>query len=91
MASVNAVSRAAGGTADPVKAVAVVSTGTVEIHPEQPDGTSMPLSGAPPRSRDRASIDEPGVAARSLVGDVRLEQPVRDAVERAGAGRWLAA
>jgi len=43
MASATAVSRAVGGTADPVKAVAVVSTGTVEIHPEQPYGTSKPL------------------------------------------------
>jgi glyoxylase-like metal-dependent hydrolase (beta-lactamase superfamily II) len=43
MASASAVSRAAPGTADPVRAVAVVSTGTVEIHPEQPYGTSKPL------------------------------------------------
>jgi N-acyl homoserine lactone hydrolase len=43
MASATAVSRAARGTADPVKAVAVVSTGTVEIHPEQPYGTRKPL------------------------------------------------
>jgi len=33
----------ARGTADPVRAVSVVSTGTVEIHPEQPYGTSKPL------------------------------------------------
>lgn len=43
MASATAVSRAARGTADPVKAVAVVSTGTVEIHPEQPYATRKPL------------------------------------------------
>jgi hypothetical protein len=34
--------------------------------------------------RDRASIDQPAHAARSLVGDVRGEPAVRDAVERAG-------
>jgi N-acyl homoserine lactone hydrolase len=45
MASATAVSRAARGTADPVKAVAVVSTGTVEIHPEQPYGTRKPCTG----------------------------------------------
>jgi len=33
----------AHGTADPVRAVSVVSTGTVEIHPEQPYGTRKPL------------------------------------------------
>jgi len=43
MASTTAVSRAESGTADPVKAVSVVSTGTVEIHPEQPYGTRKPL------------------------------------------------
>jgi N-acyl homoserine lactone hydrolase len=43
MASATAVSRAARGTADPVRAVSVVSTGTVEIHPEQPYGTRKPL------------------------------------------------
>jgi N-acyl homoserine lactone hydrolase len=43
MASVTAVSRAERGTADPVRAVSVVSTGTVEIHPEQPYGTRKPL------------------------------------------------
>ena len=43
MASAKAVSRAARGTADPVRAVSVVSTGTVEIHPEQPYGTRKPL------------------------------------------------
>ncbi len=42
MASATAVSRAESGT-DPVKAVSVVSTGTVEIHPEQPYGTRKPL------------------------------------------------
>jgi N-acyl homoserine lactone hydrolase len=42
MASATAVSRAENGTG-PVKAVSVVSTGTVEIHPEQPYGTRKPL------------------------------------------------
>jgi glyoxylase-like metal-dependent hydrolase (beta-lactamase superfamily II) len=42
MASATAVSREENGT-DPVKAVSVVSTGTVEIHPEQPYGTRKPL------------------------------------------------
>ena len=43
MSSAATVSRAEGGTSDPVKAVSVVSTGTVEIHPEQPYGTRKPL------------------------------------------------
>jgi N-acyl homoserine lactone hydrolase len=43
MTHATAVSRTNGGTADPVKAVSVVSTGTVEIHPEQPYGTRKPL------------------------------------------------
>jgi glyoxylase-like metal-dependent hydrolase (beta-lactamase superfamily II) len=38
-----AVSRAQIGSADAVKAVSVVSTGTVKIHPEQPYGTKKPL------------------------------------------------
>lgn len=38
-----AMSRAEAGTEDPVKAVSVVSTGTVEIHPEHAFGTSKPL------------------------------------------------
>jgi N-acyl homoserine lactone hydrolase len=38
-----AASRAQAGTEDPVKAVSVVSTGTVEIHPEHAFGTSKPL------------------------------------------------
>ena len=37
------VSRAEVGSADAVKAVSVVSTGTVEIHPEHPYGTKKPL------------------------------------------------
>ena len=37
------VSRAKAGSADAVKAVSVVSTGTVEIHPEHPYGTKKPL------------------------------------------------
>jgi len=43
MSSAATVSRAEGGTSDPVKAVSVVSTGTVEIHPEQPYGSRKPL------------------------------------------------
>jgi N-acyl homoserine lactone hydrolase len=38
-----AVSRAEDGTPDPVRAVSVISTGTVEIHPEHAFGTSKPL------------------------------------------------
>jgi len=37
------VSRAKAGSANAVKAVSVVSTGTVEIHPEHPYGTKKPL------------------------------------------------
>jgi N-acyl homoserine lactone hydrolase len=37
------VSRAKAGSTDAVKAVSVVSTGTVEIHPEHPYGTKKPL------------------------------------------------
>jgi glyoxylase-like metal-dependent hydrolase (beta-lactamase superfamily II) len=43
MASTTAVSRGERGTSDSVKAVSVVSTGTVQIHPEQPFGTRRPL------------------------------------------------
>jgi N-acyl homoserine lactone hydrolase len=43
MTRATAVSRTNGGTADPVKAVSVISTGTVQIHPEQPYGTRKPL------------------------------------------------
>jgi N-acyl homoserine lactone hydrolase len=42
MASATAVSRAEPGTADPVRAVSVVSTGTVEIHPEHAFGSRKP-------------------------------------------------
>src|SRR5687768_16218667 len=38
-----AVSRTERGTSDPVKAVSVVSTGTVEIHPEHVLRTRKPL------------------------------------------------
>jgi N-acyl homoserine lactone hydrolase len=38
-----AVSRAENGTPDPVRAVSVISTGTVEIHPEHAFGTGKPL------------------------------------------------
>ena len=37
------VSRTGPGSADAVKAVSVISTGTVEIHPEHPFGTRKPL------------------------------------------------
>jgi N-acyl homoserine lactone hydrolase len=37
------VSRAEPGSADAVRAVSVVSTGTVQIHPEHPFGTRKPL------------------------------------------------
>ena len=38
-----ATSRAQDEEEDPIKAVTVVSTGTVEVHPEQPYGTRKPL------------------------------------------------
>jgi len=38
-----ATSKAEIGTADPIRAVSVVSTGTVEIHPEHAYGTRKPL------------------------------------------------
>src|SRR6266568_6365360 len=38
-----AVSRTATGSADAVKAVSVISTGTVQIRPEHPYGTNKPL------------------------------------------------
>ncbi len=38
-----AVSRTAPGSASAVKAVSVISTGAVQIHPEQPYGTRKPL------------------------------------------------
>jgi hypothetical protein len=37
------VSRTEPGSADAVRAVSVVSTGTVQIHPEHPYGTRKPL------------------------------------------------
>jgi hypothetical protein len=40
-----ATSPAEKATADPIRAVSVVSTGTVEIHPEHANGTTKPLSG----------------------------------------------
>ncbi len=43
MYTATVVSRAPSGTSDPVKAVSVVSTGTVEIHPEHVSGTRKPL------------------------------------------------
>jgi hypothetical protein len=38
-----ATSKAEIGTADPIRAVSVASTGTVEIHPEHAYGTRKPL------------------------------------------------
>jgi N-acyl homoserine lactone hydrolase len=43
MASATAVSRAESGSPDPVRAVSIVSTGTVEIRPEHAYGTRKPL------------------------------------------------
>ena len=43
MNAVTAISRAEPGSAGPVKAVSVISTGTVRIRPEHPYGTRMPL------------------------------------------------
>src|SRR3954470_18915903 len=37
------MSRSVPGSADPVKAVSVISTGTVRIHPDQVYGTPQPL------------------------------------------------
>jgi glyoxylase-like metal-dependent hydrolase (beta-lactamase superfamily II) len=43
LSAATAVSKVEVGTPDPVKAVSVISTGTVEIHPEHAFGTSKPL------------------------------------------------
>jgi N-acyl homoserine lactone hydrolase len=43
MSTPPAVSRTGPGSGDPVKAVSVISTGTVQIHPEQPYGSRKPL------------------------------------------------
>jgi len=43
MRGATAVSRARTGTSDPIRAVSVLSTGTVEIHPEHVRGTRKPL------------------------------------------------
>src|ERR1700728_304083 len=43
MKASTAVSRTEPGSAGPVKAVSVVSTGTVRIHPEHPYGSRKPL------------------------------------------------
>src|SRR2546430_9495365 len=43
MNAVTAMSRAEPGSAGPVKAVSVISTGTVRIRPEHPYGTRKPL------------------------------------------------
>ncbi len=43
MSTSSAVSRAEPGSAGAVKAVSVVSTGTVRIRPEHPYGTRKPL------------------------------------------------
>jgi N-acyl homoserine lactone hydrolase len=41
--AVTTTSRGTSGSADPVRAVSVISTGTVRIHPEQAFGTRQPL------------------------------------------------
>jgi N-acyl homoserine lactone hydrolase len=43
MSVLTAISRTEPGPAGPVKAVSVFSTGTVRIHPEQPNGSRKPL------------------------------------------------
>ena len=43
MRSASAASTASSGQADPIRAISVVSTGTVEIHPEHALGTRKPL------------------------------------------------
>jgi N-acyl homoserine lactone hydrolase len=43
MSTANAVSRSESGSADAVKAVSIIRTGTVKIHPEHPFGTRKPL------------------------------------------------
>jgi N-acyl homoserine lactone hydrolase len=43
MSSFAATSQAEKGTADPIRAVSVVSTGTVEIHPQHAHGARTPL------------------------------------------------
>lgn len=43
MSTAATTSQARGGTADPVKAVSVISTGSVEIHPEHAFGSRKPL------------------------------------------------
>jgi glyoxylase-like metal-dependent hydrolase (beta-lactamase superfamily II) len=43
MSTADALSRSASGSADAVKAVSIIQTGTVQIHPEHPFGTRKPL------------------------------------------------
>jgi N-acyl homoserine lactone hydrolase len=43
VSALTAISRAESGSAGPVKAVSVISTGTVQIRPEHPYGTRKPL------------------------------------------------
>ena len=43
MNALTAMSLAEPGSPGAVKAVSVISTGTVRIHPEQPHGTRKPL------------------------------------------------
>jgi N-acyl homoserine lactone hydrolase len=43
MNALTAISRAGPGSGEPVRAVSVISTGTVRVHPEQPYGTRKPL------------------------------------------------
>jgi hypothetical protein len=43
MSSAFGISQAHRGTVDPIRAVSVISTGSVEIHPEHALGTRKPL------------------------------------------------
>ncbi|HUK72366.1 MAG TPA: hypothetical protein VLW50_26955 [Streptosporangiaceae bacterium] len=67
MSASAAVSRTEPGSAGAVRAMAVISTGTVQIHPEHPYGTRKPLywwlSGAAPELRgvQRRHIQVPGL------------------------------
>jgi hypothetical protein len=57
MSALTAMSRAEPGSAGPVKAVSVISTGTVRIRPEHPYGTrKLGL----PADRDRNTDPAPG-------------------------------
>jgi hypothetical protein len=63
---------------------AACSTSTDELHQRICTPYGLVLARSTTRSRDRASIDEPALAARRLVGDVRGKPAVHDAAGRAG-------